>query len=249
MSDITTKVRSYNGHNTFILKMKDALNKYGSLTSNQRSAVEKILSAPVEAKKVEMTDDMKKIDSYEGKNSFVNEIKDKLKKYGSLTDKQISSAIDQIEKENNKIVVRNVNVPAIGDTIKIGRSIGEKLKEQHNLKFNPILIDVTKVLSFTAKAVKFSGKLTSKKGSICNCCARTLTDEFSMLTGVGKTCAKHMGIEYITDSSQVEKFREEYLKKIEEIGEMEFWVPRTQIKNWNGKFSGLLEVSNHWFKK
>jgi hypothetical protein len=249
MSDITTKVRNYNGKNSFINKMKDSLNKYGSLTPKQRSAVEKILSAPVESKMVEMTDDMKKIASYEGTNSFVNEIKSKLAQYGSLTDKQVSSAISQIDKEMNKPVVRNVNIPAVGDTIKIGRSIGESLKEKHDLKFNPILIDVTKVLSFTAKAVKFSGKLTSKKGSVCTCCARTLTDEFSMLTGVGKICAKNLGIEYITNSSQVEKFREDYLKKIEEIGEMEFWVPRSQIKNWDGKFGGLMDVSNHWFKK
>lgn len=247
MSDITTKVKNYNGHNTFIMKMKDALNKYGSLTSKQQSAVNKILSAPVEAKQVELTEDQKRIMSYKGQNSFVRDIKFKLETYGSITDKQTSCAINQIEKEKKQ--VRNVNVPAIGDTIKIGRSVGEQLKEKHDLKFNPILIDITKVLSITAKAVKFSGKLTSKKGSICNCCARTLTDEFSMLTGVGKTCAKHMGIEYITDSSQVEKFQAEYMKRVEEIGEMEFWVPISQIKNWNGKFNGLLEVSKHWFKK
>jgi hypothetical protein len=28
-----------------------------------------------------------------------------------------------------------------------------------------------------------------KRGSICMCCGRTLTDEFSMLTKLGKTCA------------------------------------------------------------
>lgn len=50
-TDITTQVKNYQGNNSFILKMKDALNKYGNLTVNQKSAVEKIFLNPTEAKK------------------------------------------------------------------------------------------------------------------------------------------------------------------------------------------------------
>ena len=56
-TDIATQVKNYQGKNTFILKMKDALTKYGSLTVNQKSAVEKIFSNPTEAKSVELTGD------------------------------------------------------------------------------------------------------------------------------------------------------------------------------------------------
>ena len=247
-TDITTQVKNYNGKNSFILKMKDAVSKYGSLTVNQRSAVEKIFNNPVEAKSVEMTDDMKKIASYEGPNSFVIDLKNKLNQYGKLSEKQISTGLKQIDKEENKTVIRKVNVPAIGDTIKVGRKIGQQLKEQYGLNFNPILLDITKVLSFSAKAVKFSGKMTVKRGDVCMCCAKTLTDEFSMLTKMGKTCAKHMGVTYITDVNQVDKFREEYLKKVEEIGEMEFWVPNSQIKSWEGNTQVLQKMSHLWFK-
>jgi hypothetical protein len=247
MTDITTQVRNYQGNNTFIVKMKDSLTRFGSLTNNQKNVVEKILSNTAEVKQVEMTDDMKKIASYNGSNSFVSEIKGKLEKYGKLSDKQISAAIKQIDKEENKNVVRKINLPAVGDTIKVGRRIGEELKEKHGLKFNPILIDITKVLGVSAKAVKFSGKMTIKRGDVCMCCARTLTDEFSMLTRMGKTCAKHMGVEYITDSSQAERFRKEYIVKVDEIGEMEFWVPKSQIKTWEGKHVGFMEMSNSWF--
>jgi hypothetical protein len=247
-TDITTQVKNYNGKNSFILKMKDAVSKYGSLTVNQRSAVEKIFNNPVEAKSVEMTDDMKKIASYEGPNSFVIDLKNKLNQYGKLSEKQISAGLKQIDKEENKTVIRKVNVPAIGDTIKVGRKIGQQLKEQYGLNFNPILLDITKVLSFSAKAVKFSGKMTVKRGDVCMCCAKTLTDEFSMLTKMGKTCAKHMGVTYITDVNQVDKFREEYLKKVEEIGEMEFWVPNSQIKSWEGNTQVLQKMSHLWFK-
>ena len=247
-TDITTQVKNYNGKNSFILKMKDAVSKYGSLTVNQRSAVEKIFNNPVESKSVEMTDEVKKIVSYEGPNSFVIDLKNKLNQYGKLSEKQISAGLKQIDKEENKTVIRKVNVPAIGDTIKVGRKIGQQLKEQYGLNFNPILLDITKVLSFTSKAVKFSGKMTVKRGDVCVCCAKTLTDEFSMLTKMGKTCAKHMGVTYITDVNQVDKFREEYLKKVEEIGEMEFWVPNSQIKSWEGNTQVLQKMSHLWFK-
>jgi hypothetical protein len=59
---------------------------------------------------------------------------------------------------------------------------------------------------------------------------------------MGKICAKHMGVEYITDHSQADRFREEYLKRVEEIGEMEFWVPKSKIKKWEGKMSRVLQV-------
>ena len=242
MSDITTQVKNYNGHNTFILKMKDTLKKYNSLTANQRAAVEKILKNVSEAKKVELTEDQKRIMSYEGQNSFVNEIKSKLKEFGKISEKQESAALAQIQKEADKEATVHMNIPAIGDTIKVGRKVGMTLKEQYELKFNPILLDITKVLAISPKAVKFSGKLTIKRGSVCTCCMKTLTDEFSMLTGLGKICAKHVGVPYITDASQAKQFLEEYMKRVEEIGEMEFWVPKSQIKTWEGNADILLKM-------
>jgi len=241
-TDIATQVKNYKGTNSFILKMKDAMTKYGSLTVNQRAAVEKIFNNPTEAKAVEMTDDMKKIAAYEGENSFVIELKGKLAKYGKLSDKQISAALSQIQKEENKAATVNLNIPAIGDTIKIARKAGQNLKETYGLKFNPILLDVTKVIAISPKAVKFAAKLTIKRGSVCTCCMKTLTDEFSMLTGLGKTCAKHVGVPYITDKSQAESFRLEYMKRVDEIGEMEFWIPKSQIKTWEGTADILLKM-------
>jgi hypothetical protein len=69
---------------------------------------------------------------------------------------------------------------------------------------------------------------------------KDLTDEFSMLTGMGKICARHMRVPYIKDASEVTRFREDYLKRVEEIGEMEFWVPKNQIKKWTGMTEAIL---------
>jgi hypothetical protein len=237
-----TKVQNYQGKNSFILKMKDAVSKYGKLTPAQSNAVDKILNAAEEAKKVELTEDEKKIQSYTGQNSFIKDLQSKLEKYGKLSEKQVSAALNQIQKEIDKENTIKLNVPAEGDTIIVGRRIGQKLKETYGLKFNPTLLDITKVLGISPKAVKFSGKMTVKRGDICVCCGKTLTDEFSMLTKMGKTCSKHMGVEYITDKSQADRFREEYLKRVEEIGEMEFWVPKSQIKKWEGTADILLKM-------
>ena len=238
----TQKVQNYKGTNSFINKMKDAVAKYGSLTIGQSTAVEKILNASVEAKQVELTEDMKKIQSYTGENNFVKEIQSKLEKYGKLTDKQVSASIAQIVKEETKEKTYKMNWPTEGESIILARKIGQQLKETYGLEFNPTLIDITRLLGVSPKAVKFAGKMTVKRGNICMCCGRELTDEFSMLTKMGKTCAKHMKVEYIKDKSEVERFRNDYLKRVEEIGEMEFWVPKSQIKKWNGMTENIVKT-------
>jgi hypothetical protein len=236
------KVQNYKGQNSFILKMKDTVSKYGSLTMAQKSAVEKILTAPVEAKQVELTEDMKRIQSYTGENSFVKEIQSKLEKYGKLSDKQVSASITQIQKEEDKERTIKMNWPTPGETLIIGRKIGQELKETYGLEFNPTLIDITRLLSISPKAVKFAGKMTIKRGKICTSCMRDLTDEFSMLTGMGKTCAKHMKVEYIKNPSEATRFREDYLKRVEEIGVMEFWIPKSQIKKWDGMTEAIVRT-------
>lgn len=236
------RVRNYEGKNSFVVKMKEVLRRYNGLTPKQAEAVEKCLNAEVKSLDLNnLPEDLKKIVDYKGENPFVKDIAGKFQKYGTLTEKQKSAALKQIEKEEDKEKTMRMKWPTPGETIKLGRKIGSQLKETYGLKFNPILIDITKVLSVSPKAVKFSGKMTIKRGKVCTCCLKTLTDEFSMLTNMGKICAGHMGIEYITDRSQAEKFREEYLKRVEEIGEMEFWVPKSQIKKWGTVTEKMVE--------
>lgn len=237
-----SKVKNYQGANSFINKMKDTLNKYGSLTQKQSEAVEKILANQVKVDVESLPENLKSIANYEGENKFVNDIKTKLMTYGTLTDNQVSAANAQIQKESDKNKTVKLRIPVLGETIQLRRATAELLKEKHGLEFNPLLIDVTKILEVSPKAIKVAGKLTVKRGKICNCCAKTLTDEFSMLTGLGKTCAKHLGVKYITDSTQADKFREEYLNKVEEIGEMETWIPLSQVKVLSDKLEVILKM-------
>ena len=229
-----SKVRNYQGNNSFVNKMKDVVNRYGSLTIKQAEAVEKCLKATTTVEVKELPVDIKRIVDYKGENNFVKEIMSKFQKYGTLTEKQVSAAINQIQKEEDNERTIRMNWPTIGETIKITRKVGEELKKTYDLQFNPILLDITRLKAVSPKAVQFVGKMTVKRGKVCTCCGRTLTDEFSMLTGIGKLCAKHIGVEYITDRSQAERFRNEYLQRVEEIGEMEFWIPKSQIVKWEG---------------
>lgn len=240
---ITERVRNYQGTNSFVVKMKESLNKWGRLTEKQITAVEKCLNLPSNEIDMErLPEDIKSIMEYNGKNEFVLKVMESFRTWGTLTDKQISMANQQINKEKTKKVDIKTNWPTPGQTIKIGRKVGEGLKEKYGLGFIPVLIDITKIKRVTDKAVLFTGKMTIKRSNVCTSCLRTLTDEFSMATNMGKICAKRMGIPYITDLSQTEKFREEYIKRVEEIGEMEFWVPRRQIVKWDGAHRIILRV-------
>jgi ribosomal protein L16/L10AE len=237
------KVRNYQGQNSFILNLKQAQQRWGQLTEKQIIAADKCLNS--EVKKIDMEnlpEDMKRIVDYKGENPFVKDINTKFTKYGTLTSKQIEAAVKQIQKEEDKEKTIRMNWPTIGETIKLGRKIGSQLKEKYGLQFNPILIDITSLKAVSPKAVLFTGKMTVKRGKVCTSCMKTLTDEFSMLTNMGKICAGHMGVEYITDASQAGRFREEYLKRVEEIGEMEFWVPKSQIKKWEGVTEAIMRT-------
>jgi hypothetical protein len=240
---VQDKVRKYQGQNRFVVSMKEALQKWGRLTPKQAEAAEKALNS--EVKKVDMEnlpEDIKRIVDYKGENPFVKEIASKFQKYGTLTSKQIGAAVNQIQKEEDKEKTVRMNWPCVNETIKLGRKIGQQLKEKYGLEFNPILIDITALKAVSPKAVLFEGKMTVKRGKVCTCCMKTLTDEFSMLTGMGKICAGHMKIEYITDASQADRFRQDYLKRVEEIGVMQFWVPKSQIKKWDGDTEAILRM-------
>ena len=239
---LNDKVRNYQGQNPFVLKMKQTISQWGGLTEKQAAAVEKALKEPAKVDTTSLPDNLKSIVEYKGENTFVLDIKAKFERWGTLSQAQIQAANKQITKETEASQRMELNIDVIGETIVVGRKTGEDLKKQKDLNFNPYLLDITEVSVITPRAIKFKGKLTTKNCGVCKSCGRTLTDEFSRLTGYGKTCAGHLKVEYIKDKSEVERFNKDVLAKIEEIGEMEFWVPRRQIKIWNGDSAILMKM-------
>jgi len=189
----------------------------------------------------EITTTVQKVQDYKGPSTFIQKMKEVILKKGSLTPKQEEVVFNILNKEASEKTIR-MNWPTTGETIIIGRKIGQQLKETYELEFNPTLLDITRLLGVSPKAVKFAGKMTIKRGKICTSCMKDLTDEFSMLTGMGKICARHLKVPYIKDASETTRFREDYLKRVDEIGEMEFWVPKNQIKKWNGATQSVVKM-------
>lgn len=241
-----SRIRNYHGSNSFLIQMKNVLDRYHQLTPKQSEAAEKCLNQGSVISVDGLPDNLKVIAEYSGENKFVLDIKEKILKWGTITNKQKDAALHAIQTDIDRKNTIHVKIPTPGETIKIRRKIGQSLKEKYELKFNPILIDITKILAVSRKAIQFSGKLTIKRGKVCTICMKTLTDEFSMLSGVGKTCSENFGIEYLKSKEDTQRFREEYLKRIEEIGEMEFWVPKTQIVIWEGESNVVPEMLGLW---
>lgn len=186
---------------------------------------------------------IKEVQNYEGTNSFMNSLKRGLKKYGSLTENQSAAAIRVIEGvRRHEQSQKRIDIKLVGDTIKIGRKIALGIKEEYNLEFHPILVDVTAVTAMTDRALRLKGKLTKENGGVCRCCGKTLTDEMSQVTGIGPVCAKYVGVEHPKSKNDVEKFKEDMSNKIDEIGEFEFWIPKRAVIKWDGMGGVMLRM-------
>jgi len=233
MTNVEQKVREYKGTNTFIKNIQPSLFKWGRLTQKQYDIASRILQREEKVGPInmdELPEDVKTIMSYEGGNEFVMKLKTQYETWRNLTERQIAAGIRQIKKE--KSPARDLVISLNNESIKLKRGVALRLKEEYGLEFMPILVDLVKTTKLTEKAVRVSVKLTEENGDVCRCCGLELTDPFSVLTGMGAVCAKRLGVKYIKDQSEVERFKIDLKKRIEEVGEFEFWLPKTQIKEY-----------------
>ena len=63
---------------------------------------------------------------------------------------------------------------------------------------------------------------------------RPLQMKFSKVTGIGPVCSKYVGVPHPVSTTMLKDYNSEMSKKIDEIGEFEFWVPKKAIVKWNG---------------
>ena len=188
-----------------------------------------------------MTDQetIQKLKDYEGQNGFVNSVRTGYKKWGSLTPKQMTAVKKFFtpKKPKGSLKPIKVNVDVI-----LKRYVARGISEQYGLdKITPITVTISEVNALTQKAVRVKGKMTFTDVGCCRCCGKDLTDCISKASGIGPVCAKYMGIKRPTTQSEIDVFNKNLKEKIEEMGEFEFWVPKSQIKNAFGKFKYILE--------
>jgi hypothetical protein len=75
----------------------------------------------------------------------------------------------------------------------------------------------------------------------CRCCGKDLTDWKSQATGVGPVCSKSLGIPYVRNEEDVEVYKKLLQLKMENIGDLTFWVPKSQIKEGKEKLENSLK--------
>jgi hypothetical protein len=169
-----------------------------------------------------------KVKEYEGNNNFILSLKSGLNKYGSLTPKQLSAAdnfFSKLEVPTNQISdSKNINV-----NLKVTKFIAKRIADDNKLEFRPFLVTISKVLKTTNKAYQVVGRMNTSDVTSCRCCGLDLTDWKSQATGVGPICAKKLGIPYVKNQEDVLVFKKLLKLKIDEIGDLTFWIPKSQI--------------------
>ena len=171
------------------------------------------------------------VQNYKGNNGFISSLQGGLKKYGRLTERQLSSAGNFFSKVNTPKKMENTTQPKeINVNIKISRFIAKRVAEDNNLEFKPFLLTVTKVLKETPKAYQLVGKMNTSDVSSCRCCGLDLTDWRSQATGVGPVCSKSLGIPYVKKEEDIVVYKKLLKLKIDKIGDLTFWLAKSQIK-------------------
>jgi len=171
------------------------------------------------------------VQNYKGNNGFISSLQGGLKKYGKLTERQLSAAGNFFSKVNTpKKMEDTTQSKEVNVNIKISKFIAKRVAEENDLEFKPFLLTITKVLRETDKAYQVVGKMNTSDVSSCRCCGKDLTDWRSQATGVGPVCSKALGIPYVKKEEDVVVYKKLLKLKIDKIGDLTFWLAKSQIK-------------------
>jgi len=125
-----------------------------------------------------------------------------------------------------------IRVPLQNESVKLKRKVAMQIREGLGLKFHPILVDLISTTHMTTDAVRVRAKLTEQNGKCCRLCNKTLKTDLAMMAGIGSTCAGHLNSKYPVSFEEMEAFRSDINKKVQDLGEFEFWLPKSQIKEY-----------------
>ena len=125
-----------------------------------------------------------------------------------------------------------IRVPLQNESVKLKRKVAIQIREGLGLKFHPLLVDLISTTHMTTDAVRVRAKLTEQNGKCCRLCNKTLKTDLSMMAGIGSTCAGYLGSKYPVSFEEMEAFRSDINKKVQDLGEFEFWLPKSQIKEY-----------------
>jgi hypothetical protein len=125
-----------------------------------------------------------------------------------------------------------IQVPLQNESVKLKRKVAMQIRHGLGLNFHPILVDLISTTHMTTDSIRVRAKLTEQNGKCCRLCNKTLKTDLAMMAGIGSTCSKYLGVNYPVTKEEVEDFRKSIDKKVQELGEFEFWLPKKQIKEY-----------------
>lgn len=183
--------------------------------------------------------------NYIGANNFINSLKAFYLKKGFLTSGQMPHAVKFFKEQDKsvKIVGADIVKETAREILVLNNPVSIKLRGSHfvkmlceeKLRLGSLISyawTVTKVTAQTQKAIRVVATISDSKSSLnfCRACGKALTNQFSVVTGMGPVCSSNYGVEYITNLSQVEEYKKLLDERIKEAGEHEFWVPKSRIE-------------------
>ena len=170
------------------------------------------------------------IKNYNGNFTFLLSLKSRFMEYGSLTSAQWIALEKCYLKSNTP---KQVQEPKdVSKLLFVKKYIAFKISEEHNLgDMRSYVWETKQVIRETSKAIQVKAKIADADHTIgiCRHCGQALTNEFSQITGMGKTCAKKWNITYINKKEDAQIFKQEMQHKINQVGVLEFWIPKSQI--------------------
>ena len=168
--------------------------------------------------------------AYAGTFGFVLDLRNKLCKYGKLSDRQWEAAKKCLTPkpvaDPNEVLVDSCNVPIV-----VSATSARHIAKSVGWSMNPTTLVVTQIKNrdrrgFTATVkADWTGSV-----SVCRCCGKSLTDWRSQATGVGPVCVKGTGIQYVRNQQDVARFQKEMQDLCQKMGEVEVY-----IKGWHVK--------------
>ena len=183
---------------------------------------------------------------YNGTFGFLLDLRSKLLKYGSLSDKQWESAKKcltpkpAVVMDKTKVLVPSCDIP-----ITINAYQARKVAKLHKWPFNPCTLRVTSInwvdkrlLSLKVK-IDWTGNVTS-----CRCCGKALSDWRSQATGVGPVCVKGTGIPYVRNRNEVAAFQQDMEDLCDRLGEVTIEVSKWAFDSGLAEIDKVITLAN-----
>lgn len=239
--EVITALKEYQGGDRILNKMRAHCKRVKKITPAQVLMASKALNTPsfqnaVKNKIYDILDaDLRQIYCFVAFNNhtlpFLLSLKKQVLQGKPLTEKQFIGASKWMNRGDKDYTFRPSELTITPVDIVISTGAARRIKKSNDFEFAPTTITITKFHGQTNKAILVSGTLTEGHAGVCKCCGSTLTGEISKATGLGPVCSEKLSIRYIKNISELAVYKKRLQRRINEIGELKFWVPKSQIIN------------------